>query len=140
MLYAPSDVHSITVGTGCGEPHTASDTWPAERMAIDCPMCELALHPSLGWSPNPETAAQTCDERAQAEREEAAANKAGRKRLAYGSDASSEAIAALVVQNQTLMAQIAELTAALSAKVADEPQDTAAKATKAVKTAAKTGA
>jgi hypothetical protein len=136
-LYAPTDVQSISVGDGCGTPHVEPADSTQDRMSIDCPQCELALTriPSLGWSPNVETVKLTCDEIAQAERDEAAATKAGVKRMnqwAAGGDQSA-ALAALVAQNTALMEQIQALTAQLSG-----PTDV--KPVKAAKAAAKTGA
>jgi hypothetical protein len=119
-MYAMSDVHVVSVGGGCGITHEAGDTWPGERMSINCPQCETVLaaehHPS--WAYRAEDTAQTPDETAQAERDEAAAQKAGIKRMnamGAGTDGGVDqsVLAALVVQNTALMAQIEQLTAAL---------------------------
>src|SRR5213082_2628785 len=67
--YAPSDVRSITVPHGCGQPHEAGDLAPGERFAFNCEQCEphvlgLAGH---GWATSPMHVGLTCDEKAEAE-------------------------------------------------------------------------
>lgn len=124
-LYAPTDVQSIFLPDGCGNPHLIDD---ADRLVIDCGDCEAAMsaHKHLGWAAAPELVTPTCDERARAERDEASAQKAGIARLnafANGGDGSTNgALTALVEQNTALMAQnaammqqIAGLTAQLTA-------------------------
>ena len=84
-MYAPSDVFSITVPDGCNNPHQAGEGWPAVRMRIDCPMCELALtsptRQKLGWAPAAAKVKPTCDEIAQREADEDSAKRAGVEHL-----------------------------------------------------------
>lgn len=63
--YAPSDVRSITVPAGCGQPHEAGELAEGERFAVDCAECEphiLALK-DHGWARDPLQVALTPDER-----------------------------------------------------------------------------
>lgn len=63
--YAPSDVRSITVPLGCGQPHDAGELAEDERFAVDCAECEphiLALK-DHGWARDPLQVALTPDER-----------------------------------------------------------------------------
>ncbi len=64
-VYAPSDVRSITVPAGCGQPHEAGELADGERFALDCAECEphvLALK-DHGWARDPLQVALTPDER-----------------------------------------------------------------------------
>lgn len=63
--YAPSDVRSITVPAGCGQPHEAGELAEGERFVVDCAECEphiLALK-DHGWARDPLQVALTPDER-----------------------------------------------------------------------------
>lgn len=125
-LYAPTDVQSIIIPEGCGQSHGID---AGAQLIIECGPCERAMgaHQHLGWAASPDKVAPTCDERAQAERDEDAAKKAGIARLNLyantgGADGSSTAaLAALVEQNSQLMAKVMELTAALGAPVISLP-------------------
>lgn len=54
-LYGRSDLRSVAVGGGCGQPHAAGD---GEDLVLDCPPCEEAIlaDPRLSrfWSDDPE--------------------------------------------------------------------------------------
>ncbi|MFF4403591.1 hypothetical protein [Streptomyces sp. NPDC001404] len=66
-MYAPSDVRSIFLPSGCGEPHTVGELQAGEHWALDCPACETVLAApalsKLGWSPQEDGVALTPDER-----------------------------------------------------------------------------
>lgn len=126
-LIAPTDVQSISLPDGCGKSHGIE---AGAQLVIECGPCEAAMsaHKHLGWAATPEQVALTCDERAQAERDEASAQKAGIARLnslANGGDGSANgALTALVEQNTALMAQNAammEKVAGLTAQLAGNP-------------------
>lgn len=132
-LYAPTDVQSIFLPDGCGNPHLIDD---ADRLVLNCGDCEKALgnHKHLGWAATVDNVTPTCDERLQAERDEASAQKAGIARLnAYangvgGNDPSMAALlAALTEQNNKLMEQIAAMTATQTVK-SDAPTEPVAAA------------
>jgi hypothetical protein len=63
--YAPSDVRSITVPQGCGQPHEAGDLAEGERFAVDCPECEsfILTMTGHGWAADPLQVDLTPDER-----------------------------------------------------------------------------
>jgi hypothetical protein len=139
-LYAPSDIHSITVPDGCGSPHEAGDGWPGQRMTINCPACEAALggNPHLGFATQEHAVKPTCDELAEQDRHEKAAAVAGNRRLAQwqvggdGGGGTADALAVLVAQNAALLARVAELTkAAEPVKVAEPVKPAKAAAVKA---------
>lgn len=63
--YAPSDVRSITVPHGCGQPHEAGDLAEGERFAVDCAECEphILAMAGHGWAMHPLQVDPTPDER-----------------------------------------------------------------------------
>lgn len=67
--WAPSDVLSITVPQGCGQPHEAGELAEGQRFGVECAECEahiLALE-GHGWARDPLQVLQTPDERRQSE-------------------------------------------------------------------------
>ena|SRR5262245_25329262 len=76
-VYAPSDVRSITVPAGCGQPHAAGDLADGERFTVDCPACEpKILGMRTGWAQAAGDVAKTPDEIAAAASEHAEAQRA----------------------------------------------------------------
>lgn len=73
--YAPSDVRTVSLGDGCGQPHTAPDN---QRLAVDCEVCAplLIAQKSLGWAADPLDVALTPDERHRIELDKDAAQRA----------------------------------------------------------------
>lgn len=63
--YAPTDVASISLGTGCGQSHKVEDAEGGGR-GISCPLCSIAVLqiPSLGWAGTPHGVKLTVDENA----------------------------------------------------------------------------
>jgi hypothetical protein len=81
MIYAPSDLTSITVPAGCGQPHEVAPV--GEHRGIDCPACEPFLV-GLGWkfAHDPAGVGKTCDEIAAEEAAETASKRRGNQLMA----------------------------------------------------------
>lgn len=120
--YAPSDVRSITVPHGCGEPHEAGDLAEGERFAIDCPDCEphILAMAGHGWAMDPLQVALTPDERARFEALEANAKAQQATTWADPRAIGNAVAAALGVSGQTSAPSLLEQIKAMS------PEDKAA--------------
>lgn len=101
--YAPSDVRSITVPHGCGEPHEAGDLAEGERFAIDCAECEphILAMAGHGWAMDPLQVALTPDERTRFEALEANAKAQQATTWADPQAIGNAVAAALGVAGQT---------------------------------------
>lgn len=127
-VYAPSDVQSITVPDGCGQPHAAGDLAEGERFAVDCAACEprILAMAGHGWASDPLQVAPTPDERRRFEALEANA-KAQQAATWSNPQAIGNAVAAALGQQgaPSLLEQIKALSAedrkALVGLLSDEP-------------------
>ncbi len=151
MRYLMSDVTGFTIHTengGCGQPHTIVADENGVR-TIDCPACETAMRQGHGYghATTPGAVLATPDEIAEQERVDAAANKAGMRRLAelsagVAGQVPTDFLAQMQAMQATMLAQqaqIAELTAKLAGPAAIESAEVPVKATpvKATKSAGK---
>lgn len=114
-VFAPSDVRSVTIPNGCGDPHEAADLPEGERWSVDCPACEPHIMADLyGWAYEPGKVAPTTDERAEIERAEKDAKRANN--ATWSNPAAMAAMLAQAMQPAqaeapTLLSQIASLSA-----------------------------
>lgn len=110
MIYAPSDVQSITAPGGCGQPHSKTD--PDQPFTVECAPCEpQIIGLKLGWGYAPHQVAPTCDELAIAEAADQQAKR--QQNLAWGSpDTIAKSFAAAMqqpAQPKSLLEQLAAL-------------------------------
>lgn len=123
-MYAPSDVRSISIPDGCGQPHEAGDLGGGGRMTLDCPPCEASLQvrPTMGWATHEAAVHLTPDEIGENERAEKTAQRVGTHLLASQILGAASAQQAQGVP-QAMLEQFAAMQAqieALTAKLADQ--------------------
>lgn len=83
MIYGPTDVRHVLIPDGCGVAHERAAT--GDQFVIDCPSCERAgtrQFAVLGFANHTGGVRLTCDEKAQAKRDEEQAQRAGWRNLA----------------------------------------------------------
>lgn len=139
MIYAPTDVQSITVPGGCGNPHAKIDQDGV--FTIECPTCEpLIIGLRLGWGYELHQVAPTCDEIAIAESQEKQAKRAQNQTWGNPNAIAESLVAALggpkpSGETLTLLQQLAlmsdEERAAIRAMLGDTPAAPAVPATEA---------
>lgn len=99
--YAPTDVASISLGTGCGQSHAVENAEGGGR-GISCPLCSIAVLqiPSLGWAGTPHGVKLTVDENAALEE----AKATGLTAQSLAAKAIGEKIAELVMGDKVAAA------------------------------------
>lgn len=134
-VYAPTDVRSINVPSGCGSPHEAGDLAEGELFTVDCPACEPGIIAArTGWAHTLEGVHLTPDEIAVVDAQKAQAERA--KAQTWGDPHAlgkslAEALAAQVPAPASVDPMIVEQMASMAAKIEELSEKLAAATAKA---------